>query len=181
MPDDFAYQAFYCEENVWHLCRHPRLAGVERHAVWIMATAGHCPLWRQRAERGGEEPIFWDYHVLVLARSGEEGVWQVWDLDTTADLPCPVDEYLRLTFPYAGRLPRGFEPRFRLVPGDDFVQLFASDRSHMKNHLGRWQEPPPPWPPIGDGRPNTLDRFRDLEDPIAGRIVTLAQFAQEFA
>ena len=67
---DFAYHPYFCEENIWHLLQHPRLAGHERRAIWVTAAAGHCPIWRQRAaeEEAECEPIFWDYHVLAIAR-----------------------------------------------------------------------------------------------------------------
>lgn len=176
---EFAYHPYYCEENVWHLCEHPSLAEQERWVVWIASRAGHCPLWAQKAADEGE-PIFWDYHVLLVARASGAEPWLAWDLDTAAGWPCPLGEYLGTTFPHAGRLPARFDPLFRVVSADDHVRLLASDRSHMQDRRGRWLHPPPPWPEIGEGRENTLARFRDLHDPIAGRVVGLAQLRHEF-
>src|SRR5436305_10265548 len=34
---------------------------------------------------------------------------------------------------------------FRLIPGDEFLLKFSSDRRHMRNDQGDWLSPPPPW------------------------------------
>lgn len=170
---DFLYQAFYCEENAWHLCQHPRLVGREPYVVWVLGPEGFCPLWAQRAATDPRGFICWDYHVMVFARAEDAPGWEVWDLDTTLPLPCPLPRYLRATFPHAGRLQPRFEPRFRLVPAEDYVREFSSDRRHMRDSRGRWQRPPPPWPAIHSGPASTFQRYRDIDDPVGGPVVRL--------
>ncbi|CAJ0635254.1 14016_t:CDS:2 [Entrophospora sp. SA101] len=38
----------------------------------------------------------------------------------------------------------------RLIPGETFVKVFASDRSHMIDKDGMWNSPPPNYPPISN-------------------------------
>lgn len=37
---------------------------------------------------------------------------------------------------------------FRVIPAAEFLQTFASDRSHMLTKDGQWMSPPPVYPPI---------------------------------
>jgi hypothetical protein len=162
------YQPFYCEENVWQLCREPLLAARRRAAVFISNRDRTCAMWHQRAARDRTAPMLWDYHVVLLA----EGPWEVWDLDTTLGLPVPAEEYLLRCF--NPHIPRQFRARFRVVEAGVFGEVFASDRSHMRRADGRFRKPPPPWPAIGAaGAASNLMRFVDLEDPIAGEVLDL--------
>lgn len=178
MSPEFLFQPYFCEENVWHLCQHPRLAERVRYAVWILASEGYCPLWAQRGALDADTPIFWDYHVVAFARSADGSGWECWDLNTTNPFPCRLGDYLRLTFPYAGRLPARFEPWFRLVPAAAYVREFTSDRRHMRDQRGRWQHPPPPWPAIHSDQPPTFERYRDLRDPIGGPVLGLEELVR---
>nr|CAG8535702.1 859_t:CDS:10 [Entrophospora candida] len=42
------------------------------------------------------------------------------------------------------------QKKFRLIPGETFVKVFASDRSHMIDKDGMWNSPPPNYPPISN-------------------------------
>jgi hypothetical protein len=141
----FRYQPFYCEENAWWLCAEPVLGPGLRHVVFITNRAGLCPFLNQRAAAPGEA-IGWDYHCVVL-----DGRGRIWDLDTRLGLPLPGRDWLAGSMPFAAGLPAALKPMFRLVPATHFRRDFASDRGHMRLPDGRWQHPPPPWPPIGLG------------------------------
>ncbi len=131
-------------------------------------------MWHQRAAAAPDEPVLWDYHVVVLARAP----WEVWDLDTTLGLPVSATTYLRRSFRPELRLPPQYAPRFRLVDAAQLVATFASDRSHMLGPDGRYTQEPPPWPairpPNGEGAASNLARFLALGDPIAGEELGLA-------
>jgi hypothetical protein len=158
------YQALYCEENIWWLAAEDRFAAQERWVTFISNRNKQVALRHQRA--AGDEPVIvWDYHVVLLVRDEQ---MQVWDLDTTLPLPCALARYLAETFPPVGD---GFAPRFRLVPPRVFRETFASDRRHMVAPDGSWQHQPPPWPAIGEG--HNLMRFVDVDDDIAGEVLTL--------
>ena len=162
------YQAYYCEENVYHLARAPELAGRPREVVFISNADRACAMWYQRAAARPGWPILWDYHVVLLAAAP----WEVWDLDTTLGMPVPAADYLRRSF-RAG-MPEELCPRFRVVAAEAFEATFASDRSHMRLPGGRWRKTPPPWPLIGPrGAPSNLMRFVDMADPFVGEVLDL--------
>ena len=164
------YQPFYCEENVYHLCHDPDLADRDPAALFIAGGAEGCLMWHQRSAQRRGEPVLWDYHVVLLARDP----WEVWDLDTT--LPCPVAaaSYLLRSFRPRLAVPEKFVPHFRRVGVAELAATFVSDRSHMRRPDGQWNEPPPPWPPIGGaGVPDNLARYLDRNDPIAGERLDL--------
>lgn len=158
------YQPFYCEENVYHLCADPRLQGREPAALFIRGAGGECVIWHQRLADDADDPVFWDYHVVLLARRP----WEIWDLDTTLGCPVGAASYLRRSFRPELELPPAYRPRFRRVDAAELAATFASDRSHMRGPDGEYTQPPPPWPAIGAGRPGNLARFVAVGDPIAG-------------
>lgn len=140
------YQAYYCEENAWHLCGDPRLANAEIEVAIVTNAARMVALWHQRAATQPGAPVVWDYHVLLFAK--DDGGWSTWDLDTTLGMPVPAQRWLDATFLEV--LPR-LTPRFQLLSARDYAERFASDRRHMRDEHGQWLQPPPPWPPIGNG------------------------------
>ena len=187
MIDDAAarrYAAFYCEENVWWLAQEPRFA--ERACDVVLVTNSHrsVAVFAQRAGRGPDRGIVWDYHVVLAMSNANRGLpggagcrpvasidGEIWDLDCVVGAPLAARAWLDASFPRRD-LPTWLEPRFRVVPAVEFVATFSSDRGHMRDRTGRWRAPPPPWPCIVPG-PTNLDRFLDLDDPFVGDVVDL--------
>src|SRR5205085_7480085 len=99
----------------------------------------------QKAARGPGAPIFWDYHVFLLA----EAPWEVWDPDTTLGFPVPAAEYFERSFRPDLARPAELAPQLRVVEAEELARVFASDRGHMRGPDGRFSRPPPSWPPIG--------------------------------
>ena len=162
------YCPFYCEENIWHLAQAPEFAGVET-LVALVSNPGHtCLFWDQRVCQAKDEPVLWDYHVVLLARRPE---WVVYDLDTQLPFPINADTYLAHTFRGEGVIPPAYEPRFVLFEGADYVNTFASDRSHMLDKDGQWLAPPPKWPPVhadqGEGFLDLLTGHFDSDAPLS--------------
>jgi protein N-terminal glutamine amidohydrolase len=177
-----AYAAFFCEENIWHLCAHPHAATAERRVLFISNAERRVVMWGQRVATDPERPILWDYHVVLLLRWGA-GAWQVWDLDARGSPLRPAREWLRDSFGGSELLPANFAPCFRMVEGDEYRRHLRSDRSHMRLADGTPLQPPPPWPeivgeppacaPVDDG--SNLERFIDTEDPgFLGELFDLA-------
>jgi protein N-terminal glutamine amidohydrolase len=166
-------QPFYCEENVWHLCQEPLFASKTRHVVFISNLERAVPMWNQRAGRG--KPIVWDYHVIMLVESPLE----VWDADTTLGLPTRLFDYLEGSFhPY---VESPFAPSFRVVRAEEFVEVFASDRSHMQRADGSFRKPPPSWPMIGKpGTASNLMHFIDMGREFVGDVLSLPDLREKF-
>lgn len=163
----FRYCAYFCEENVWHLCaddgvtdRGAPIPVEERRVVFISNARKRVLMRNQRLGA-----VQWDYHVVLLARG------RVWDLDSALELPTPLDRWVKESF-----LPLvpGCAPRFRVVDAPTYLERFASDRSHMIGPDGLPLQPLPPWPPIGPGM--TLPRFIDLESPYVGDVLDVDVF-----
>lgn len=159
------YTPYYCEENIWHLCQESRFAPMRAHVVFISNLRRQCYFWYQRAARNADEPICWDYHVILLAKDTS---WKIWDLDTTLAFPSDALAYLNRTFMHVGKTTPEWDPLFRLVDARQFAAEFASDRSHMIDADGNWMQPPPHWEPIGNGRPNNLQSFIDMDSTAFG-------------
>lgn len=175
-PPGFLHQPFYCEENVFHLLAHSSLAGRRVAAVVASGPLGGFVMWHQRAARSPVAPLFWDYHVFVLA----EDPWQIWDLDSTLGMPVLAADYLRKSF--RPGLPAELSPVFRLVPASQYIAELASDRSHMRRPDGRFERPPPSWPPVSaKERGSNLQRFIDMKDPFVGEVVSLAALSDRVA
>ncbi len=150
------YQANFCEENVWHLCRDAvaeRLSGL---AVFISNAAQEVALFKQKASLTAEMPVVWDYHVVLFLQ--RQTRWEVWDPDSSLGIPVPLTEYLDATF--RDDIEGTYQPLFRLFQADQYLKAFSSDRSHMRDG-DRWISPPPPWPCIGEG--STVMSMADIE------------------
>ena len=157
------YCPFYCEENLWWLAADPRVGPGRRRVLIVSNAQRKVALWNQRAGAPEQDGlVVCDYHVVLLCDDA------LWDLDTTLGAPLPLSDYLRQTFRGA---PDRFAPRFRVMDADLYRGLFASDRRHMRTKGGGFQEPPPPWPPIGEG--NSLEALLDFEREEPGMVVDL--------
>ncbi|XP_056447442.1 protein N-terminal glutamine amidohydrolase [Gadus chalcogrammus] len=182
--DSCVYTSCYCEENVWKLCEFvnaqtPDLLR-EVYAVFISNERRTVPLWKQKSGPGNE-PVIWDYHVILLHKSSQWGQSFIYDLDSVLDCPCDLQLYAEQAF----RSDKGLKPAFwrkvRVIPAKVFLKTFASDRSHMKQ-AGVWQKPPPPYPCI-----QTPDSVMNLDDFISmnprvgvGNVFSLPEFIQHF-
>ncbi|MDB4979456.1 MAG: hypothetical protein JWM82_208 [Myxococcales bacterium] len=146
------HQPFWCEENIWHLAQHAVTAADERLVLVITGAESGVACWHQKAGIEGA-PVVWDYHVVLATRT--DG-WRIWDLDVRLGYPVDAGTWLRTTFPCPDVVPAPLQPRFAVIPADDYVERFASDRSHMRGADGRWLQTPPPWDEIA-GHGMTLE------------------------
>ena len=71
----------------------------------------------------------------------------VWDLDTRLSFPVSFKQYVQQAI-HPQDIPAQFQQLFRVVKAADYLQTFASDRSHMINPDGSWKSPPPNYAPI---------------------------------
>lgn len=159
-------QPFYCEENIWRALSQNRLEVEAQWAMFISNERKQCALWSQRAAPVGQ-PVVWDYHVVALGRRDDDMI--VLDLDHTAGRVLPFEQWFAGTFPFVGQLPVEFEPMFRVVARDVFLAHFESDRSHMRDPLGQWLQPPPQWQPPSEDSSNLM-RFVSMSPGFFGAV-----------
>jgi hypothetical protein len=160
----YDYTPFYCEENVFRLCS-AYLPGADRSGrdsadlgsrcvVFISNPSKTCAMrWQSLGET-----VVWDYHVVLAATVGGEVA--IFDLDSR--LPFPVDARTYLSHSFPPEAPQRYQPLFRVVLASRFVEVFASDRSHMRDEDGRFRAPPPPWRPVRPNLGSNLDEFIDM-------------------
>jgi protein N-terminal glutamine amidohydrolase len=177
-PNTYKYAPYYCEENIWHLCQEQDFASFERKVVFISNSSRTCALWNQRASSAADEPVIWDYHVILLF--GQKDGWQVFDLDTTLPSPSSVTDYLSATFGEVSYTPEQFCPFFRVIDAQIFVDVFSSDRSHMLTADGNWQVAPPTWKPIFRNESSNLMELVDMGKSSAGTVMNYLQFEEYF-
>ena len=162
--EDFLYQAYYCEENIWHLCRSEPFKNSS--VVFIASTGDAFPMLKQRAMPDSSRPVYWDYHVVLLVNADTS---LIIDFDTTLPFVSEINAYFTQSFIDTTKLADNQKPLFRVVPACDFVDLFSSDRSHMKTADG-WLAPPPNWPLIENGVSN-LSIFIDMKNTGIGEVL----------
>ncbi|GAA5868744.1 hypothetical protein JCM1840_004379 [Sporobolomyces johnsonii] len=146
-PFSSLYTPFYCEENVYLLLQslHSSPSRFSRcYAAFISNPIRHCLLFKQKASRRTEMEgsyVIWDYHVVAVVvereEDGEEVKERVRVLDRDSRLGMSVDlaDYVQETFQpdlyEQTNVDVALRSRIRVVPAQDFLANFASDRSHM--------------------------------------------------
>ena len=90
--NQFRYQPYYCEKNIWWLCQDKRFMAAEALVLVISNASRRCLFWSQRSG----DPILWDYHVVFAERTNAQ--WLLWDLDTRLEFPGNAESHLSATF-----------------------------------------------------------------------------------
>jgi hypothetical protein len=153
----------YCEENVWRLAYRRLKAGgdgndiggkenEEYYVAFISNVERRCPMLYQVASESPSKPVFWDYHVILIRSSkvvkrGKSVVQaQVLDMDSNLPYPSDLKAYLDASFDFEFRdeeEQKIYEPVFRVIRAELYLQNFYSDRMHMKKKDGSWMAKPP--------------------------------------
>lgn len=167
----------FCEENVWQVCRALLADDDGDRRVWAVFVTNATrtvAMWAQQA--AVVDPIVWDYHVVTVVEGADGPV--VLDVDCRAGTVLPLRGWLQASF-RAG-LRSDVEPRFRIIPARVYVDVLASDRSHMRDDDGQPLQPFPPWQAPNAERPGTLQRLIDLDDHLAGDVFDAKRLARRF-
>ncbi|KAJ4779466.1 Protein N-terminal glutamine amidohydrolase [Rhynchospora pubera] len=185
----FTHTPYYCEENVYLLCKKLASVGVadptglDLFVVFISNEGNKIPLWHQKASQMEEGLVVWDYHVICIQVKSKGNksstVDLVWDLDSTLPFPLPLDQYIHKAI-----RPLSFENSlyrrlFRVVHAPVFLRYFASDRSHMKDASGNWMALPPTYDPIitEDGITHNLSEYMKMHLPPDGSLKDMVDLA----
>nr|XP_006815963.1 PREDICTED: protein N-terminal glutamine amidohydrolase-like isoform X2 [Saccoglossus kowalevskii] len=174
--EECIYTSCYCEENVWKLCEHvqsryPDLIE-DCYAVFISNQFKTVPLWMQKAAQSADVPVVWKSNT---------GNAEVYDLDSVLEFPTPFLDYSSQTFRNE-QLKQQYHRKFRVIRASEYLETFASDRSHMLKD-GQWLAPPPIYPCI-----QTKESIMNLNDFISvnpsfgvGEVMTLQAFNFHFS
>ncbi|KAJ0043508.1 hypothetical protein Pint_17888 [Pistacia integerrima] len=174
---EFLHTPFYCEENVYLLCKKLCANGTadadgsdlfvvfisnEKKQAFQWQTFGkwsrlmgdftmiqYIPLWHQKASKRADGITLWDYHVVCIQRKKDgDSPCLVWDLDSSLPFPSPLTPYVSETIRPSFQLFSEFQRYFRIVHAPIFLRYFASDRRHMKDSAGNWVAEPPTYEPL---------------------------------
>lgn len=172
--ENHLYQACYCEENIWHLCQHQAFSN--SYVVFIASLGDYFPMLYQAKTGPASEPVYWDYHVVLLLNGPTNTVF---DFDTQLGFGTDMEAYFKASFIPEEYLTKATRALFKLVPAKTYIESFCSDRSHMQTQSG-WSAPPPQWPAIGSGA-NNLAQFRNMQNDDLSEVFTFDAMLQRFA
>ncbi|CAK8570907.1 unnamed protein product [Lathyrus sativus] len=166
----FHHTPFYCEENVYLLCKKlcndgiSNSEGSDLFVLFISNEKKQIPLWNQKASNRADGAVLWDYHVICIQinQAGDKPL--VWDLDSKLPFPSPLASYVSETIRPSFQLFSDYDRLFRIVHAPIFLSCFASDRRHMKGSDGHWIEEPPTHEPIvaQDGAEHNLNEYFNI-------------------
>ena len=180
------YTSCYCEENIWHLCDKIKKSKClkESHKAYVIFISNEnraVPLWNQASSESEEGLVIWDYHVILILKKNNAS--EVYDLDTSLPYPCDFQSYTKATFKSDENILEQFHRKFRVIPFEDYLLNFASDRHHMKDDKGQWIKPPPEYPCIQTPNcTNNIDEFISMKLNIGvGEVVSFRKFNDLFS
>nr|XP_002122600.1 protein N-terminal glutamine amidohydrolase [Ciona intestinalis] len=181
--EDCVYTKCYCEENIWKLCDSIRKSNLEvlphLSVVFISNKTRSIPIWKQRSAKSEELPVIWDYHVILLYLDQNCSKHMIFDLDSSLAFPTEALEYCSKAFCPQILLKIQYQQFFKVIPADEYLKNFASDRSHMMLEDNKWSSDPPDYPPIStESSSMNLDDFisMDFETNKFGAIYSLSEF-----
>ena len=174
------YTAFYPEENVWHLCHKLReFKDLEAYVVFVSNEQKLVALTGNGlgSTYGALCTNIFDYHTIFLVNSSTK-YCTVYDLDCQVIYPMPFEPYCQFSYKDKQGLNA---PTFRVIPFLEFLQNFASDRSHMIKE-GSFIKPPPKENCIEtETTKMNLNDFVSMDpDRGVGTVLSLEEFEQKF-
>ncbi|KAJ8899036.1 hypothetical protein K2173_008865 [Erythroxylum novogranatense] len=167
----FQHTPFYCEENVYMLCKKLKDIGVadadgsDLFVAFISNDKKQVPLWYQKGSMRADGAVIWDYHVICIQRKRDtSSAPLVWDLDSSLPFPSALATYVAETIRPSFKFFSEYQRFFRIVHAPVFLRWFSSTRSHMKDPTGNWIAEPPAYDPIvaEDGTVHNLNEYLEI-------------------
>ena len=181
------YTSCYCEENVWKLCEALKnrcdVINIDDYFVVFVSNGDKCvPIWMQRAGKPSESYLcVWDYHVFLVHKLSS--IAYVYDLDTVLPFPTEFTQYFSFALKDNNSLRHIKYHRFyRVIRAAEYLDKFASDRSHMKNPDDTWMMPPPQYECIkSSDHISNLNEFISMNKELNyGKVMTSDEFKTFF-
>ena len=140
----FDYTPYYCEENIYKLAdkletqRSESLINDGKNFVdFISSVSKLTSIWFQKLSENDNFPVFWDYHVILVQvkQNSDLNSFETLILDFDSKLAFPIDaiEYITKSFQSDLIIVPSQQHLFRVIAASDFLNEFASDRSHMND------------------------------------------------
>lgn len=181
--DTCVYTACYCEENIWKLCESWKSKDPTHlpylSAVFISNERRQIPIWEQKSANNEERIVIWDYHVILVDKSSSPAL--IYDFDTNLSFPTDVSDYLLRAIRSETKISSRYHRLFRVIPAQEYLDVFASDRSHMlKKDRVTYNSPPPTYPPIRNEKSsNNINDFIEMKSKNGpGKVMNLEEFCQ---
>ncbi|MEM1135280.1 MAG: hypothetical protein AAGI07_05525 [Bacteroidota bacterium] len=169
------YQPFYCEENIWQLCKHEAFSNFRAKVVFLLPSQKYIAVWQQKLSEM-HQPVLWDYHVIFMVELDHKE-WWVYDFDTQLPFPIKAKDYFTVSF--SSDYP-DYLPVLKVIDSKEYVKQFHSDRSHMIDQNGNWLAPPPAWEKILNKKGVALTKLLNLNYEAVGKCYSLESFKKEF-
>lgn len=199
LPPAYIYTPYYCEENVYLLVEsfskdRSITDNWEIYAVFISNHTKTVALWNQKLCESPDYPVVWDYHCVLLLKSKASSSSWIFDYDTRLAMLCPLQEYVEGTLGtdlFQSNPSNQFRSLLRIVPAVDYLDSFASDRSHMlmvkDDGTQTYIDPPPSYPCLIGKRVqeqnitnNLMDTFVSMSSSSSleciGQVMTFSEF-----
>ncbi|XP_064612892.1 protein N-terminal glutamine amidohydrolase-like isoform X2 [Liolophura sinensis] len=156
----------------------------ELASCWVVFISNNSlavPLWNQKQAKSVDQPVVWDYHVILLHRQSSSVV-QVYDLDTRLTFPCSFRRYAQQAIHSEDFLKPEYKRYFRVISAETYLRHFASDRTHMLGEDGSWQKTPPPYPCIQTPESNNnIADFISMDPSVGwGTVLSHGEFTRRF-
>ncbi|KAK1574813.1 hypothetical protein Q3G72_000156 [Acer saccharum] len=158
----FDHTPFYCEENVYFLCKKLCANGVadaDGSDLFVVFISNEKKQAYYNAHSQQDFSVLVELNPTVASKGKQESRWcyslglscclhSVWDLDSSLPFPSPLASYVLETIRPSFQLFSEYKRCFRIVHAPIFLRSFASDRRHMKDLAGNWIAEPPSYEPI---------------------------------
>eukprot|EP00126_Sphaerothecum_destruens_P013215 Sdes_comp22614_c0_seq1m21041 len=179
---DSFYCKFYCEENVW---RFLEIVSTQKkdwdfYAVFISNKLKEIPILHQKSgSNRADGLVIWDYHCVCLGRNVQKNPSEFYIFDFDSNLSFPIQLQVYLAQSFSPDWKPEYQPLFRVISSQHFLDNFSSDRCHMLDQFGAYLHPPPSLPPIqSELAANNLHSFIDMEhsSDFTGVVLKLDEF-----
>ncbi|MCU7835047.1 MAG: hypothetical protein KZQ83_07285 [gamma proteobacterium symbiont of Taylorina sp.] len=136
---NYIYTPLFCEENIWHLAQSLIDDGIKSNNIHILFLTNkmmQIAIFNQLSA-GLEEPVIWDYHVILMAKFDHTDF--IFDFDSRLEFPCTLEDYFKKSLPTNINI--DYTSKLRVIPSSIYLQRFDSDRSHMLGIIPQAQFP----------------------------------------
>ena len=131
-------------------------------ALFLTNETKTCALLNQRAS-GEEDYIIWDYHTILHNKKTNT----ILDFDTKLGFENPILFYFQNTFGQQQLISKKYRTLIIDIPGNEYLEHFYSDRTHMLDTEGNQVQPFPSWPLIKNQPPLKITDLMNLSDSIS--------------